>query len=50
MFNQCLEIGVFPSEWKKGNIVLIHKKTDKRMLKNYRQGHWYLLVGKFLKD
>ena len=36
IFNQCLETGVFPSEWKKGNIVPIHKKGDKQMLENYR--------------
>ena len=32
IFNQCLETSVFPSEWKKGNIVPIHKKGDKQML------------------
>ena len=26
IFNQCLETGVFPCEWKKDNIVPIHKK------------------------
>ena len=26
IFKQCIETGVFPSEWKKANIVLIHKK------------------------
>ena len=36
IFNQCLEISVFPSEWKKGNIVPIHKKEDKQMFQNYR--------------
>ena len=30
------DTGVFPSEWKKGNIVPIHKKGDKQTLKNYR--------------
>ena len=25
-FKQRIEAGVFPSEWKKGNIVPIHKK------------------------
>ena len=34
IFNQCLETGVFPSEWKKDNIVPIHKKGDKQMLQN----------------
>ena len=36
IFKQCLQTGVFPSEWKKGNIVPIHKKGDKQMLENYR--------------
>ena len=26
IFNQSLKTGVFPSEWKKGNIIPIHKK------------------------
>ena len=29
IFKQALLTGVFPSEWKKGNIVPIHKKGDK---------------------
>ena len=29
IFKQCIETGVFPSEWKKGNIVPTHKKRDK---------------------
>ena len=36
IFNQSFETGVFPSEWKKGNIVPIHKKGDKQTWKNYR--------------
>ena len=35
IFKQCIETGVFPSEWKKANIVLIHKKGDKQTLENY---------------
>ena len=49
IFNQCLETGVFPSEWKKCNIVPIHKNGD-RYCKTTAQGHCYLYVGKFLKD
>ena len=30
IFKQALLTGVFPSEWKKGNIVPIHKKDNKR--------------------
>ena len=29
ILNQCLETGFFPSKWKQGNIVPIHKKGDK---------------------
>ena len=28
IFKQCMESGSFPSEWKKGNIVPIHKKDE----------------------
>ena len=30
IFKLALLTGVFPSEWKKGNIVPIHKKRDKK--------------------
>ena len=32
----CLVNGIFPSVWKKGNIVPVHKKNDKQRLNNYR--------------
>ena len=34
-FEEALCTGLFPSERKKGNIVPIHKKGDKQVLKNY---------------
>ena len=49
IFNQCLETGVFPSEWKKGNIVPIHKKGDKQMLQNYRPLSLLPMCGKILE-
>ena len=36
IFRQALLTGVFPSEWNKGNIVPVHKKSDKQNIKNYR--------------
>ena len=34
IFKQSMEIGSFPSEWKKGNVVPIHKRDDKQCLSN----------------
>ena len=50
IFSQWLETGAFPSEWKKDNIVPIHKKGDKQMLQNYRPVSLLPICGKFLKD
>ena len=36
IFKQSMESGSFPSEWKKGNVVPIHKKDGKQCLINYR--------------
>ena len=36
VFKEALSTGLFPSNWKKGDIVPIHKKGDKQILKNYR--------------
>ena len=36
IFNDSLANGIFPSFWKKGNIVPVHKKNDKHCLNNYR--------------
>ena len=36
IFKEALSTGLFPSNWKKGNIVPIREKGDKQILKNYR--------------
>ena len=36
IFKDCLTNGKFPSDWKKGSIVPVHKKNDKQCLSNYR--------------
>ena len=36
LFKYSLENESFPNEWKKANIVQIHKKGDKQLIQNYR--------------
>ena len=51
IFQQCTETGVFPSEWKKANIVPIHKNRDQQTLENYRPMSLLPICGKkSLKD
>ena len=33
IFNHCIDNGIYPCEWKRANVVLIHKKGDKQTLK-----------------
>ena len=36
IFNNILVTGIFPDIWNAANVVPIHKKEDKQLLKNYR--------------
>ena len=49
IFKQCVDTSVLTSEWKKGNIVPIHKKGDKQTLKNYRPVSLLPICGKILE-
>ena len=49
IFKEALNTGLFPSEWKKGTIVPIHKKGDKQVLKNYRLVSLPLICGEIFK-
>ena len=49
IFKQSMESGSFPSEWKKGNVVPIHKKDDKQCLSNYRPVSLLPICGKIFE-
>ena len=49
IFKRCVDTGIFPSDWKKGNIVPIHKKGDKQTLKNYRPVSLLPICGKIIE-
>ena len=35
-FEESLRKGIFPEIWKKSNVVSIHEKEDKTLMKDYR--------------
>ena len=39
-------MGKFPQEWKKANVVPVHKKNDKQLVKNYRPISLLPICGK----
>ena len=46
IFKTCLRNGRFPLEWKKANVVPIHKKGDKQTIKNYHPVSHLPICGK----
>ena len=49
IFKTCLRTGKFPLEWKKANIVPIHKKGDKQAVKSYRPVSLLPICGKIFE-
>ena len=49
LFENCLQTGIFPDQWKKANIVPIHKKSDKQLLQIYRPVSLLPICGKFFE-
>ena len=49
IFKEALSTGLFPSNWKIGNIAPIHKKGDKQILKNYRPVSLLPICGKIFE-
>ena len=36
IFDTALKSGIYPDKWKRANVVPLHKKESKNILKNYR--------------
>ena len=49
IFQSCMKQRKFPTEWKKANVVPVHKKGDKQILKNYRPVSLLPIYGKFFE-
>ena len=49
IFNNCIQTGVFPREWKMGNIIPVHKKLSKQVVNNYRPISLLSIFSKLLE-
>ena len=49
IFDSAISSGYFPDSWKKGNIVPVHKKENKNLLKNYRPISLLPIFGKIFE-
>ena len=49
IFKDCLNKGKFPHEWKKANVVPVHKKGNKQCLENYRPIYLLPICSKFFE-
>ena len=48
IFKSCLNQGIFPTKWKKVNVVPLHKKWDHQCVKNYKPVSLLPVGGVFL--
>ena len=46
IFTNILKSGIYPDSWKLANVVPIHKKEDKQLIKNYRPISLLPICGK----
>ena len=49
IFENCLRTRLFPDQWKKANVVPIHKKSDKQLIENYRPVSLLPICGKIFE-
>ena len=49
IFKKALLTGIYPDNWKRGNIVPVHKKESKNFVKNYRPISLLPICGKIFE-
>ena len=49
IFQSCIKHGKFPNEWKMANVLPVHKKSDKQILKNYQPVCLLAICGKIFE-
>ena len=49
LFSTCLRDGVSPSDWKKANVIPVHKKGNKQLVSNYRPVSLLPILSKIFK-
>lgn len=49
LFNMSLQNGIFPSKWKKANVLPLHKKSSKQYADNYRPVSLLCTLGKIFE-
>ena len=49
LFQNSVKHSYYPDIWKRSNIILVHKKSDKQLVENYRPISLLPIFGKFFK-
>ena len=49
IFKKAILTGIYPDNWKRGNIVPVHKKESKNIVKNYRPISLLPICGKIFE-
>ena len=50
IFQSCVKQGKIPNEWKMTNVIPVHTKSDKQILKNYRTVSLLPICGKVFES
>ena len=50
IFKSCIRKGQFPSQWKKVNVIPVHKKGDTQVSRNYRPLSLLPMCGKIFEQ